>query len=363
MRHHLRCPRRRHRSRTPEGPRARLVEPAHGGVRRRVSRIDQHNWQHQRGLHDEARGGDLAHGHAVLGRQFGGHVQQGRDHAEGEHQQDAGQDAVFGVAGHRVSVPMRPASRPPENDIPGGAPDGPVRKRGPAPAPPEYFERRKCKGKWNEWAAGRFWMLARRVTGKPRAGRPRVFAWQRRQAGPRRAPRRLPRCAGSRLAPCAARRLRLSSPGKSRHEKRAYGKRHPYHPPDPRPSADRRGAVAALEGGGLGIGGGGGGTMSARGAATALTKLTWMFAAAFIATSITLTILAARGAGRRLGHRHAPPAPADATPDAPATRRSGTDLLPPGRHRPHAAPAAADAPPRPRRPGRCAAEPAPAPGH
>jgi len=50
------------------------------------------------------------------------------------------------------------------------------------------------------------------------------------------------------------------------------------------------------EGGGLGIGGGGGGAMSARGAATALTKLTWILAAAFITTSITLTILATRGA-------------------------------------------------------------------
>ncbi|MFZ1510659.1 MAG: preprotein translocase subunit SecG, partial [Tabrizicola sp.] len=49
------------------------------------------------------------------------------------------------------------------------------------------------------------------------------------------------------------------------------------------------------EGGGLGIGGGGGGTMSARGAATAMTKLTWIFATAFIVTSVTLTILAARG--------------------------------------------------------------------
>lgn len=51
------------------------------------------------------------------------------------------------------------------------------------------------------------------------------------------------------------------------------------------------------EGGGLGIGGGGGGgggVMSARGAATALGKLTWIFAIAFLATSISLTILAAR---------------------------------------------------------------------
>lgn len=46
------------------------------------------------------------------------------------------------------------------------------------------------------------------------------------------------------------------------------------------------------EGGGLGIGGGGG-AMTARGAGTALGRLTWILAACFIATSLTLTILAA----------------------------------------------------------------------
>ncbi len=50
------------------------------------------------------------------------------------------------------------------------------------------------------------------------------------------------------------------------------------------------------EGGGLGLGGGGGGVVTGRQAATALGKLTWVFAAAFLATSITLTILAARNA-------------------------------------------------------------------
>jgi preprotein translocase subunit SecG len=49
------------------------------------------------------------------------------------------------------------------------------------------------------------------------------------------------------------------------------------------------------EGGALGMGGGSGGSMSARGAATAMTKLTWLLAACFIVTSITLTILATRG--------------------------------------------------------------------
>lgn len=50
------------------------------------------------------------------------------------------------------------------------------------------------------------------------------------------------------------------------------------------------------EGGGLGIGGGGGGggVMSARGAATALSKLTWILGIAFLAASLALTILSAR---------------------------------------------------------------------
>ena len=45
------------------------------------------------------------------------------------------------------------------------------------------------------------------------------------------------------------------------------------------------------EGGALGIGGGGGGLVSARGAATALSKVTWGLAIAFLCTSIVLTIL------------------------------------------------------------------------
>lgn len=50
------------------------------------------------------------------------------------------------------------------------------------------------------------------------------------------------------------------------------------------------------EGGGLGIGGGGGGgAMSGRGAATALSKLTWLMATGFLITSLTLTVLATRG--------------------------------------------------------------------
>ena len=49
------------------------------------------------------------------------------------------------------------------------------------------------------------------------------------------------------------------------------------------------------EGGGLGLGGGGG-AMAGRAPATALGKFTWILAVAFICTSITLTILAARNA-------------------------------------------------------------------
>ena len=84
------------------------------------------------------------------------------------------------------------------------------------------------------------------------------------------------------------------------------------------------------EGGGLGIGGGGG-AMSARGQATALTKLTWIFAICFIITSITLTILATRGSESgsvvdRLATEPAAEAPA---PEAPATPGLTGDLLPP----------------------------------
>ncbi|MEM9011214.1 MAG: preprotein translocase subunit SecG [Pseudomonadota bacterium] len=46
------------------------------------------------------------------------------------------------------------------------------------------------------------------------------------------------------------------------------------------------------EGGGLGIGGGGGGLTSGRSSATALSKVTWMLAVSFLATSLTLTIIA-----------------------------------------------------------------------
>ncbi len=47
------------------------------------------------------------------------------------------------------------------------------------------------------------------------------------------------------------------------------------------------------EGGGLGMGGGG--IMTSRGAATALSKVTWAIGIAFVVTSLALTIIAARG--------------------------------------------------------------------
>ena len=82
------------------------------------------------------------------------------------------------------------------------------------------------------------------------------------------------------------------------------------------------------EGGGLGMGGGGGGggVMSSRGAATALGKVTWLLAIAFICTSITLTIVAAqKSAGSsvldRIGTERSAPA---SDPAAPLG-----DLLPP----------------------------------
>jgi preprotein translocase subunit SecG len=111
------------------------------------------------------------------------------------------------------------------------------------------------------------------------------------------------------------------------------------------------------EGGGLGIGGGGG-TMSARGAATALTKLTWIFAAAFITTSITLTILAARGqdggsvidSAAGTTEATSDTATTDAaTTGAPATGGglAGTDLTLPGSSDAPATPPPADAPAAP----------------
>jgi preprotein translocase subunit SecG len=82
------------------------------------------------------------------------------------------------------------------------------------------------------------------------------------------------------------------------------------------------------EGGGLGMGGGGGGAISGRAAATALGKVTWLLAIAFICTSITLTIMAAqKSAGSSVTDRLA--VPQTETGEAPAAPALGSDLLPP----------------------------------
>ncbi len=85
------------------------------------------------------------------------------------------------------------------------------------------------------------------------------------------------------------------------------------------------------EGGGLGLGGGGGaggGLVSARGAATALGKVTWLLAIGFICTSITLTIIAAQNSASgsvldRLG------IDAPVSDAAPGSVPAGDSLLPP----------------------------------
>lgn len=81
------------------------------------------------------------------------------------------------------------------------------------------------------------------------------------------------------------------------------------------------------EGGGLGIGGGGGGVMTGRGAATALSKLTWALGIAFVATSLTLTVMAARDASTG-SVIDGVPVEAPAGQGAP-TPGLGDDLLPP----------------------------------
>ncbi|CAM4094875.1 preprotein translocase subunit SecG [Palleronia rufa] len=87
------------------------------------------------------------------------------------------------------------------------------------------------------------------------------------------------------------------------------------------------------EGGGLGMGGGGGGAMSARGAATALGKMTWGLAVCFIATSIWLTVIAAQNSADSSvldrissGVEGAPIEEGDQSPSVPPL---GGDLLPP----------------------------------
>lgn len=82
------------------------------------------------------------------------------------------------------------------------------------------------------------------------------------------------------------------------------------------------------EGGALGIGGGGGGMVSARGAATALTKLTWGLAIGFICTSLVLTIMSGHGGPTSIFDQ-----PSDVDPAAiplPALPSEGGATLPQG---------------------------------
>jgi len=88
------------------------------------------------------------------------------------------------------------------------------------------------------------------------------------------------------------------------------------------------------EGGGLL---GGGGVMSNRGATSALQKVTWLLAVAFLATSITLTILAARDSKGVSVLDSTAGAPADTAPALPTL-----DLAPPPAS--DTAPATGDAP-------------------
>lgn len=111
------------------------------------------------------------------------------------------------------------------------------------------------------------------------------------------------------------------------------------------------------EGGGLGMGGGGGGVMSGRQAATALAKITWIFAALFFATSVSLTVIAARNSatGSVMDQGTTTSAPAAPTGPQPVPQNqvpAAKDLLPPG-DASTTAPAggAADAPATPPRAG------------
>lgn len=85
--------------------------------------------------------------------------------------------------------------------------------------------------------------------------------------------------------------------------------------------------VQRSEGGGLGIGGGDGAPGAGRPPLTAMAKLTWGLAIAFIATSLTLTVIAAQQSAStsvldRLG---VPTPPSASIPALPA----GDSLLPP----------------------------------
>lgn len=94
------------------------------------------------------------------------------------------------------------------------------------------------------------------------------------------------------------------------------------------------------EGGGLMSGGGG--AMTGRQAANALTRLTWIFAGCFIATSIALTVIAARNsAGTSVLDQAVPEATTPAAPAPAPVLAPDADLLPPSPTDAPAAPPAA----------------------
>ncbi|GIT90047.1 hypothetical protein JANAI62_04700 [Jannaschia pagri] len=78
------------------------------------------------------------------------------------------------------------------------------------------------------------------------------------------------------------------------------------------------------EGGGLGMGGGGG-AVTGRAAATAMTKLTWLFGTVFLVNSVILTVLSAQNA---TGSSVIDLLPDDGAVEAPVVP-SGESLLPP----------------------------------
>jgi len=86
------------------------------------------------------------------------------------------------------------------------------------------------------------------------------------------------------------------------------------------------------EGGALGIGGGGGGGISSRGRTSGIAKLTWGLATAFLATSITLAILAGDDPGGRsvIDGLGTPGGGGDGIilPDLPAAPDSGATVPP-----------------------------------
>ena len=95
------------------------------------------------------------------------------------------------------------------------------------------------------------------------------------------------------------------------------------------------------EGGGLGMGGGGNNATSGRGVTSPLAKVTWVLAAAFISTSIALTIIsAARSNSSSVINQIGGTVPAPEVPTSPLG--TGTDLLPPAATDAPAAPPRAD---------------------